>query len=91
MGARLIVFCPCTVLVDVNLIRWRKWQDTLTSKKEEVVMLERRARIELQRALDAAGQVGPRPLLFHMVESLRVKSSVPAADSDRKTGGIADS
>jgi hypothetical protein len=48
----LILVCGCVPC------RWRKWQDTLEQKRRELRMLERRATIELQKALDQAGQVG---------------------------------
>jgi hypothetical protein len=38
-------------------IRWRKWQDSIEDKRKELAMLERRSTIQLQRALDKAGQV----------------------------------
>lgn len=49
--------CGC-VPSSLSLCRWRKWQDSIEEKRKGLVMLERRALLELQKALDAAGQVG---------------------------------
>ena len=53
-----------------SLSRWRKWQDSIEAKRKGLVMLERRALLELQKALDAAGQVGDaRPSRWQQLQS----------------------